>query len=79
MPVRKKSSTSSVPVSLPVRKKSSIVSVPVSKTSSSENVTNTTSENVIEEFNNDPLLNPYHVPKSQEEKRQQIAFKNRLN
>ena len=47
--------------------------------SSSENVTNTTSDNVIEEFNLDPLSNPYFVPKSQEEKRQQIAFKNRLN
>ena len=44
------------------------VSIPVSKKSSSENVTNTTSDNVIEEFNLDPLSNPYFFPKSREEK-----------
>ena len=33
----------------------------------------------IEEHNNNPILNPYYVPKSQEEKKKQVAFKNILN
>ena len=36
-------------------------------------------DNVIEAFNNNPVLNPHFNPKSQEDKKKQIAFRNRLN
>ena len=34
---------------------------------------------VIEKLNNNPVDNPYHVPRSQEERRLQKAFTERLN
>ena len=36
------------------------------------------SDNVIEEHNNNSVLNPYYVPKYQEDMKKQKAFRSRL-